>query len=83
MHGGGRHADHFNESDYRSEDHPANVQPRGMQPVVEQFAQNEAQQDSAGNNEADLRVAGDDTPGIAIVSIWTRAHRERLAEIRG
>ena len=63
------------------EDHSGNVQPGRVQPVVQQLAQNEAQQNSAGNDKTDLRVAGDDAPGIAIVSIRPLAHRERLAEI--
>ena len=54
-----RHADDLPESDDCAEEESCEIEPFGVQPIVEQFAEKKPEEDSGRNDEADLGVAGD------------------------
>src|SRR6267142_6112083 len=62
----GGHPDHLNEPDDCSEDQSTQVQPAGVQPIVEQFSQEETQQHSGWNDESDFGVANHGGPWVTL-----------------
>src|SRR5271165_3760446 len=55
--GARHHANHLYESHHRAKDDSSQEEPVGVQPVVEQFADQESYHHSGGNNERDFGIA--------------------------
>ncbi len=53
----GYRADHVNETCDRPDDDPDEKQPMGVEPIVQQFAQQQSHHNRGGNDECDLRIA--------------------------
>jgi len=69
----GGHPDHLNEPNDCSEDQSTQIQPVGVQPIVEQLAEEETHQYCGRNDEPDFGVADHGGPRVALRRMIVRS----------